>query len=116
MKTYDAHPESTAGISVIMEIRSQDPLIRGEVLSGDEVSKFKLIATASLGAKEFRLWHLMLDTKELQPYLKIETTIEGGIKYLIETQPTQLVAANDRTLKFYDFIDKIEKESKEKHE
>jgi len=30
VKTYDAHPESTAGISVIMEILSKDPLIRGE--------------------------------------------------------------------------------------
>lgn len=48
--------------------------------------------------------------------MKIETTIVGGIKYLIETQPTQLVAANDKTLKFYDFIDKIEKEKNEKLE
>lgn len=116
VKVYDAHPESAAGISVIMEIKSQDPLIRGEALKDGEVSKFKLLATASLGAKEFRLWHLMLDTKELQPYLKIETTIEGGIKYLLETQPTQLVAANDKALKFYDFIDKAEKEKKEQHE
>ena len=85
IKVYDAHPESAAGISVIMEICSQDPLVRGEELKEGEVSKFKLLATASLGAKEFRLWRLMLDTKELQPYLKIETTIVGGIKYLIET-------------------------------
>jgi len=62
--------------------------LRGETLKEGEESKFKLIATASAGAKEFRLWHLMKDTKELMPYLKIETTIVGGIKYLLETQPT----------------------------
>jgi len=59
--------------------------LRGEVLKEGEESKFKLIATASAGAPEFRLWQLMKDTKELMPYLKIETTIVGGIKYLLET-------------------------------
>lgn len=113
IKTYDAHPESDAGISEIIEIKSQNPLLRGEVLKEGEESKFKLIATASAGAKEFRLWHLMKDTKQLMPYLKIETTIVGGIKYLLETQATQIVAANDKTLKFYDFIDKVQKEKDE---
>lgn len=47
------------------------------------------------------------------PYLKIETTIEGGITQLMETQETQIVAANNRTLKFYDFIDKNLKEQEE---
>lgn len=51
----------------------------------------------------------MKETCELKPYLKIETTIEGGIKFLLETHSTQIVAANENTIKFYDFIDKIEK-------
>jgi len=47
-----------------------------------------------------------MENQELYPYLKIETTFTDGIKYLLETQDTQLAAANESTIKFYDFIDK----------
>ena len=104
--TYDAHPESEAGISAIIELNTTSPLLRGEV-GGD----FKLIATASEGAKEFRVWKLAKGI--LTPYLKIETTFTDGIKYLLETQDTQLVAANEQTIKFYDFIDKNDKDAKQ---
>lgn len=107
IKTYDAHPESDAGISAIIELKTQSELLRGS--GGD----FKLIATASEGAKEFRLWKLDLQNATLNPYLKIETTLTGGIKYLLETQDTQIAAANESELKFYDFVDKREKEKKE---
>ena len=72
-----------------------------------------MIATASEGAKEFRLWKLDLSNATLNPYLKIETTLTQGIKYLLETQDTQIAAANDSELKFYDFADKREKEQRE---
>ena len=72
------------------------------------------MATSSSGAKEFRIWKLDLATFELQPYLKIETTIEDGIKYLIESHETQIIAANENVIKFYDFIDKFHKENSEK--
>jgi len=49
----------------------------------------------------------------LETYLKIETTIDGGIHYLLENNETQLVAANHKVIKFYDFIDKKKKESLE---
>ena len=45
--------------------------------------------------------------------MKIETTFTDGIKYLLETQDTQLAAANEATIKFYDFIDKREKEQED---
>ena len=80
-KTYDAHPESDAGISAIIELKTQSELLRGANCGSD----FKLIATASEGAKEFRLWKLEMSTATLHPYLKIETTLTGGIKYLLET-------------------------------
>ena len=53
--------------------------------------------------------------------MKIETTIEGGIEFLLETSETQLVAANAKCIKFYDFIDKQKKDhedlsKKEKNE
>ena len=108
-KIYDAHPESSAGISSIIELKTQNPLLRGDALPGVEDSSFKLIGTASEGAKEFRLWKLQLEDLVLFPYLKIETTFTEGIKYLLETQDTQLAAANESTIKFYDFIDKNEK-------
>ena len=55
----------------------------------------------------------MTETCEMKPFLKIETSIEGGIKFLLETHSTQIVAANENTIKFYDFIDKNEKKREE---
>jgi len=43
---YEAHPESQAGISAIIELKSNSPLLRGE----NDDPAFKLIATASEGA------------------------------------------------------------------
>lgn len=64
-KIYDAHPESEAGISSIIEIQSKSPLLRGEEYKEGEAQEFRLLATASSGAKEFRLWRLNNATKEL---------------------------------------------------
>lgn len=108
-RIIEAHPDSPAGISAIMEIKSESPLMRGEPMKDAPPDSFKLIATASSGSKIFRLWHLINATCEMKPYLKIETSIEGGIKFLLETHSTQIVAANENTIKFYDFIDKVQK-------
>jgi len=113
-KIYDAHPESSEGISSMLELKTKSELLRGEMWNEDAEPEFKLIATASRGAKEFRLWKLSIMYQTLHPYLKIETTIVGGIQFLLETQDTQIVAANSKTIKFYDFIDKNDKEAKEK--
>lgn len=110
---YDAHPESSEGISQILEIKSSSELLIGEPNVEEFQKEFKLIATASSGAKEFRLWKLRKSTMSLFPYLKIETTIEGGIEFLLETSDSQLVAANAKCIKFYDFIDKQKKESED---
>lgn len=110
---YDAHPESPEGISQILEIKSSSDLLIGEPDVEAFKADFKLIATASSGAKEFRLWKLRKSTVQLFPYLKIETTIEGGIEFLLETHDTQLVAANAKCIKFYDFIDKQKKDTEE---
>lgn len=88
VKIYDAHPESTSGISEIVEIKSESSLLRGEPHKGAAADSFKLLATSSFGDKNFRLWHLMKDTCELKGYLRIETSIEGGIKFLLETHQT----------------------------
>jgi len=59
-KIYDAHPESESGISAIVELKSQSELLIGEEYKTP--LEFKLIATSSEGAKEFRLWKLHLAT------------------------------------------------------
>lgn len=87
-KIYDAHPESSEGISSILELKSKSALLRGEVYDDDAPPTFKLIATASRGAKEFRLWKLNLATAAIEPYLKIETTITDGIQFLLESSDT----------------------------
>lgn len=110
---YDAHPESNEGISCILEIKSKSELLTGEPNSAEFEKEFKLLATSSLGAKEFRLWKLRRSTVSLYPYLKIETTITGGIEFLLETTDTQLVAANSECIKFYDFIDKSKKDAED---
>ena len=104
---YNAHPESPAAISAIIELKTESELLRG--IPDDK--SFKLIATASDGGSLFRLWRLHIASKELHPYLKIETTFTDGIKYLLETNDTQLAAANEHTIKFYNFIDKTERDS-----
>ena len=113
-KIYDAHPESSEGISSILGLKTKSNLLRGESVDDDAPPTFKLIATASLGAKEFRLWKLHLNTKLIEPYLKIETTITDGIKFLLESSETQIVAANEKVIKFYDFIDKNGKAEQER--
>ena len=43
--------------------------------------------------------------------------MENGIKYLLQTSPTQLVCVNtDKVLKFYDFVDKQAQADKEEQE
>jgi len=59
-------------------------LLRGK----NDDPAYKLIATASEGAPQFRLWKMHVEKRELLPYLKIETTFDNGIKYLLETHDT----------------------------
>lgn len=51
----------------------------------------------------------------LKPHIRIETSLNSGIKYLLESSDTQIVAVDThKTLKFYEFIDKIKKEEEER--
>lgn len=109
VRVYKAHPESAAAISAIIKLETTSELLRGTATD----TSFQLIATASEGASQFRLWRLNVEQAELMPYLKIETTFTNGIKYLLETTDTQLAAANENTIKFYDFIDKNERDARE---
>lgn len=51
-------------------------------------------------------------------HIQFKTSFSEGIKFVLQTSGTQLVASNfDKTLMFYDFVDKtaqIEKEEQER--
>lgn len=53
-KVYNAHEDSQAGISDIVEIKSQSPLLRGP----NDNANYRLIATSSLGTPQFKIWRL----------------------------------------------------------
>ena len=55
------------------------------------------------------------DKVTLTPHFRVETSLSEGIKYLLQSSQTQIVAVdNFKTLKFYEFIDKQKKEEEEK--
>lgn len=50
-------------------------------------------------------------------HIKIATTFTNGIKYVLQTSSTQLVCVNhEKTLKFYDFVDKTAQAEKKELE
>ena len=47
-------------------------------------------------------------------HIKIETTLTSGIRFVLQTSPTQIVCVDaGNTLKFYDFVDKNAQKEKE---
>lgn len=54
--TYEAHTKSEEGVSSIIELKSTSYLLWGDYQSISD--RAKLIATASLGTPEFRIWVL----------------------------------------------------------
>lgn len=120
IQVFDAHTKSEEGISSIRLLNSNHYLIWGAQNDLDKVQN-RILATASLGCSDFRLWLMSLDTSKgqyalsLQPHIRIETSLQNGIRYLLEASETQLVAVDTvKTLKFYEFIDKELKEKEER--
>jgi len=117
MNTFEAHTASEEGISYILDIKSQSYLLWGDQERSEGTS---LLGTASLGTTEFRIWLMQLSDGcqlSLTPHMRVDTSFGPGtgIRYLLEANETQIVAVDtNRTLKFYDFIDKREKEEKER--
>jgi EF hand len=57
VNTFEAHTQSDEGISSIIELRSQNYLLWGDQ---EWIEGRSLIATASLGCNDFRLWMMQL--------------------------------------------------------
>ena len=53
----------------------------------------------------------------MKVHIQIKTSFTEGIKYVVQTSPTQLVGVNfDKKLMFYDFVDKTAQLEKEEME
>ena len=114
VKVIDAHPEAeSAGISVITELKSKSPLLRNALPDESGDPNFRVLVTASAGSKILKLWKVDKNFN-ITPYFKIETSIDDGILYLVETTDTQFVAANKKSLRMFNFIDRAQKEAEEK--
>ena len=51
---------------------------------------------------------------QMKVHINIKTSFTEGIKYIVQTSPTQLVGVNfEKKLMFYDFVDKTEQLEKE---
>jgi len=117
LNTFEAHNTSDEGISYILELNTDSYLLWGHHQRTEGTS---LIATSSLGCTDFRIWMMTLDgcNLSLTPHMRVETSFQAGsgIRYLLEASESQIVAVDtNKTLKFYEFIDKALKEEKEKN-
>ena len=109
---FEAHTKSEEGVSSIIKLKTKNYLVWGDFQT--EQASSDLVATASLGSSEIRVWMLKVlnDTLSLTPHIRIETSMVEGIRFLLEANETQIVAVDThKTLKFYEFIDKEVKEA-----
>lgn len=106
----DTHSECTAGISSIVELKNPSYLIRGDRREADPNVRF--VVTAAYDKNEFKIWKLInrhekYNRPEFTFHIKISTSLPGISKVLHST-PDQIVCVdNEKTLKFYNFIDKV---------
>lgn len=117
LNVYDAHTTSEEGISSIIMLQTKSYLVWGSLQSEIENPQSQLLASSSRGTSEIRIWWMNQQngTISLSPHIRVETSLVGGIQYLLEATETQIVAVDThKTLKFYEFIDKEEKEQAEK--
>ena len=121
--TFEAHSDSTYGITAIVPLIDPSELITNErpnAMSGDSCES-NFIVTAAGDKVTFKIWRIIKNGRDvdLQMHIKVDTKIPNGIHYVLQTSPTQIVCCNNaNTLKFYDFVDKValrEKEDNDKH-
>lgn len=110
VKYMDMHSDCNLGISSIVELKNPSYLIRGERAEPDPLTRF--VVTAAIDKNEFKIWRLVnrheqFKRPEFTFHIKIATSLPG-ISAVIQSTPEQIVCVdNDKTLKFYNFIDKV---------
>ena len=115
VKYFDAHSDSERGISSIIELKEPSYLLRGE--RGEPDPEVRYLVTAAFDKKEFKIWKMRArgayNRPEFNFHIKIDTTLHG-IASVIQSTPDQLVCVdNEKTLKFYDFVDRAEQKKEE---
>lgn len=112
VKYIDAHSDCKDGISQIIELKDPSYLIRGERITPDP--EIRYLVTTAFEKPEFKIWKLKVKGQHNRPHIefhiKIETSLTG-IRRLLQSSPEQLVCVdNEKTLKFYDFVDRLEQQ------
>jgi len=115
---HDAHENSQQGISSIVELRDPSYCLRGE--RGDADPEIRYLVTSCFDRPEFKMWkmnvHASQGKPELSFHLQIATSLTG-ISRILQSTPSQLVCVDPaQTLKFYDFVDRVEQRKKESFE
>jgi len=117
-QVFDAHPGSQQGVSQILRLVDPSPMIIGD--KAGENCQF-LVSTAA-DKPEILVWRLQVtphqsQTINMKVHIQIKTSFVEGIKFIVQTSPTQLVGVNfDKKLMFYDFVDKTAQMEKEEME
>jgi len=83
VKSVEAHGDSTAGISQIVELKQPGPLITRSV-SGVEK---KFFVTTAYDKPEFKMWTFDTEKCQLDPHIMIRTSFANGIRFVLETAP-----------------------------
>ena len=83
IKSMEAHADSAAGISCIIELKNPGPLITRSV---DTEGKRFLVSTA-FDKPEFKMWTFDEAKCSLEPHIMIRTSFTNGIRFVLETAP-----------------------------
>ena len=76
-----AHEGSAEGISSIIDIETSSKMIRG--FGEDDSDHTTMIATAAWGVPEFRIWKYDTNTTTLSKHIKVDSSLNSGIKFLM---------------------------------
>lgn len=108
-QVFDAHPGSEKGISQILRLENPSPMIIGDKAADNS----QFLVSSAADKPEILIWRLTVNpqaasqTVNMKVHIQIKTSFSEGIKFIVQTSPTQLVGVNfDKTLMFYDFVDK----------
>ena len=75
----------------------------------------RFLVTTAFDKPEFKIWTFDQEKCQLEPHIMIRTSFSGGIRYVLETSPEQIVCVDtEKTLKFYDFRHENEKRDADK--
>lgn len=116
VKYMDTHSDCRAGISSIVELKNPSYLIRGERKEADPNLRF--VITSAFDKNEFKIWKLVnrhekFNRPDFTFHIKISTSL-SGISQVLQSTPEQIVCVdNEKTLKFYNFIDKVAQQEEE---